>query len=394
MDFIDRLQIAQRRHAFSQSHGTAPDTFDQIRAQRAALQPRTDRQRRADGHDIGPGPHHHRHIGHGAARRDMMAQAFQQPPGGADGLGNLGMDGLTGQRGVAQCHAQPARRAADRIGMAVAEGRGHIGRAQIGAHAGIQHHGRIAHRFGQKAVDRHARPSLARHRTVRQARPRWLETEKPAARGRNAHRSAAVRAMGKGHDASGNRRPRPARRSARCMIQVPWVAGWPAINRRLSGRANAAFGTGRATKGDHACRTHPVVNRAVAAVARVGKQPRAVVRGKVHGLAAQILDQKRHATKGPPGQAISDSLAGHGFLDQNDCIQGGVQPFGSGQRQIQHFAGADLPCGDQSCHGGCIQICKVFHRLSLGVFRRWCCRMSRQTRSVAPRHVVFGSAAA
>ena len=66
----------------------------------------------------------------------MVAQAFQQPPRGAHGLGHLGINRFAGEGRVADRHAQAAGRTADRGGVAMGQRRGIIGRAQIGAFAG------------------------------------------------------------------------------------------------------------------------------------------------------------------------------------------------------------------------------------------------------------------
>ncbi len=284
-----------------------------------------------------------------------------------DGGAAVGMDRRAGEGRVAEGDPQAARRAGNGGEVAVGKRRGDIGRAGVRSGAGIEHRGGVTDRPGQEAVDGHARPALARIGTVGQAGAGRLEAEETAVRCGNAHRSAAVRPVREGHDARRDRGTRAAGRPARRAGQVPGVAGGCAVDGSLGRRADAALGGRRAPEGDDTGRADTLEYRAVAVIARVGEQPRSIVAGKVHRLAAEVLEQEGNAPERAVRKARSDAAPGDILLHQDDGVQCGVQGRDAGQRAVEEFDGRDVARRDKCCKaGGIVVVERVGHRQPSG----------------------------
>jgi hypothetical protein len=220
MDRVDRLQIAAPESVAAWD-GAARDASMSSGGGRAAplRPPPADaptarcRRRRCRSR-----PASCRHIGLGAGRFDMVAKASSSAAASSTASAAVRVDRGAGEGRVAD--ATRSRRGGRLIAAAWLRAAAAPSRARRvrPAQASSMTRG-VADRPGEEPVDRHAGPALAGIGPVGQARARGLEPEQPAGRGRDAHRSAAVRPMRHGHDPRRHRRPGPARRSARGMVR-------------------------------------------------------------------------------------------------------------------------------------------------------------------------------
>jgi hypothetical protein len=89
------------------------------------------------------------------------------------------------------------------------------------------------------------------------------------------------------------------------------------------------------------------------------------VAGKIHRLAAQILQQERHAAKRAVWQAIGNRLARHAFLHLHHGIEGGIARLDRREGGIQQFGRADLAAGHPLGQVCCVLCPKItdHHRL-------------------------------
>ena len=138
------------------------------------------------------------------------------------------------------------------------------------------------------------------------------------------------------------------------MVKVPRVAGGTAIDGGFGRRSDPALGAGGAAKGNDPGRPDAFINRRIAPIACVGQKAAAVVTGKVHRFAAQILQQERHAAKGALGQAIGNGLARNTFLHLHNRVDRGVSGSDGSKRCVQEFARADLATGHAFGQFGCV----------------------------------------
>src|SRR4051794_31756905 len=94
------------------------------------------------------------------------------------------------------------------------------------------------------------------------------------------------------------------------MTELPRIACRPAVDTCLTGWPDAELRAGGSPERDQAGAFQPGEQLGIAGVAVVPVEPRSHAGRKVDGLAAEVLDQERHAGERPLRQAGSDRPPG------------------------------------------------------------------------------------
>ena len=172
-----------------------------------------------------------------------MPELFEHPCSVAHRRCDLRVDGFAVRRIRRKGDPQPAGRTRDLLQIgSLRRGRG-IGARRLRPLKRIEHRRAVADADAHDMTHRKARPALAAIRARRRARPRRLQAEHAAGRGRNADRSATVAGVSHRHNPCGNRRRCAARRSAGRVFKIPRIARRP-MQPRLGRRHQPEFGTG------------------------------------------------------------------------------------------------------------------------------------------------------
>src|SRR5215207_455479 len=101
-----------------------------------------------------------------------------------------------------------------------------LGKLSLGVLHKAKIHRGVAHGSAETAVNQ-ARPWRGPKVSRQQAAARCLEAKEAAMRSRYANRASAVRPVGERQDTRGDASRRATARSARTVVEVPWIARRP-----------------------------------------------------------------------------------------------------------------------------------------------------------------------
>ena len=253
--------------------------------------------------------------------------------------------------------AQPSRIGAHLLGERPARRRSRVGVAGLVAGKHVEQGGRVAHRPRHHALVSEAGEGLAEVGAEGDAGARRLQADDAALARRDADRPAAVVRMRGRHQAGSDRRRRAAARATRRAARVPGVAR-RAVGVGLGRRQRAELGRVRLAEEDEARGAEPrgrvgVVRRHEAEAL---EQAGAHVVGVVGRVGEQVLQEERHAAKGPAWQVRRRRL-GARLLEErdDDRVQLRVDRLDAGNGRVDERRGAEFAAPHQLGLGGGVE---------------------------------------
>ena len=268
---------------------------------------------------------------------DVVAQRREQPGRVPDGASasRIDRDAVERWRGRPG-DPQPARVAAHLLGERTL---GHRRDRRVAGHppgGDVEDRRAVPNRTSQDVLHRDAAQHVAGGRP-RVAAARGLEAHEPAARRRNPNRARAVVAVRGRHHAARDGRPRAAGRSARRSAVIPRIPR-RAPQHRFSGRMVAELRRRRLAEDHETSRT------VAASQLRIGRRhlrsegSRPLRLDRPTKRRAEILQQKRHATKRAVRQARVD--LGQRPVEEpgDDGVQRGIDVLDARDRRLDELA--------------------------------------------------------
>ena len=237
--------------------------------------------------------------------------------------------------------AQPSGRAADFRQERPRRRRRPVRVSDVRAGGRIEQRRAVAHRPRHRVSDRGAAPAFARIGPQRVARARRLHAEESAAGGRDADRAAAVRRVGHGHDAAGDRGGGATTRSAGAVGKIPRVLRRAEAFRLRRGR-QAHLGRVGLAEDDETGTLHARGDLAVVIGDVAVEERAAVARGGAGVEGAEILQEVRHARERSRRQPGRDGGARLVVEPGDDRVQRRVGGLGARDGRLQQLRRGDF----------------------------------------------------